>query len=202
VPIARRAEKLGPPRFRRLGARRATRRLGIVATHLVEHQPLAHVQHVEHVARIVDPPVLLRRRRTSRQNRPEERICGLTGRPEVRGDPAVPHHEAQVELFELVLRRLVDRHDDCLAGLLRELGKQVHERGRVVCGKTARGLVQKEDHRVGHELERDVHALSLASGENLLLGFANLQIPESLEPEIAKRLVDASIDLFLAVVGR
>ena len=107
----------------------------------------------------------------------EERYAGVARRAEVRRDAAVAHDEAQVELLELVLRRLVDRHDDRLAGLLREVGEQVDERRRVVGGESAGRLVEEQDHRIGHELERDVHALALTAREDLLLGLADLQVP-------------------------
>ena len=104
----------------------------------------------------------------------------------------------EVELLELVLRRLVDRHDDRLAGLLREVGEQVDERRRVVGGEAARRLVEEEDDRVGHELERDVDALALPAREHLLLGLADLEVLHPLEPEVAQRLVDAAVDLLVA----
>ena len=63
--------------------------------------------------------------------------------------------------------------------------EQVDERRRVVGGEAARRLVEEEDDRIGHELERDVDALALPAGEHLLLGLADLEVLHALEAEIA-----------------
>ena len=124
-------------------------------------------------------------------------------RPEVGRDAAVAHDEREIELLELVLRRLVDRHDDRLAGLLGEIGEQLDQRRRVVGGETAGRLVEEQDDRIGDELERDVDALALPAGEHLLLGLADLEVRDALEAEMRERgLLDAAIDLLVRVVGR
>src|SRR5581483_2146222 len=183
-------EKLRAPRLGRLEARDVSRRLGVATAHLVVHVPLAKVQAIEHVARIVD-----------RLLAPEEPVRGRTGRAEIGRDAAVAHDEGEIEFLELVLRGLVDRHDDRLARPLREVVQEGDQGGRVVRGETGRGLVQEENDGIGDELERDVDALSLSAREDLLLRFADLQVPDTLEAEIAKRLLDATVDFLLRVIG-
>ena len=49
---------------------------------------------------------------------------------------------------------------------------------------------------------RDVDALALPAGEDLLLGLADLEVAHLLEAELRQGRVDAALDLFLGVVGR
>ncbi len=64
------------------------------------------------------------------------------------------------------------------------------------------GSSRKRMTGIGHELERDVDALALPAGEDLLLGLADLEVLHRLEAEVLQRLLDAAVDLLLRVVGR
>jgi hypothetical protein len=90
-----------------------------------------------------------------------------------------------VEPLVLVLRRLVDRHDDRLAGptSLTSLSKR-DQRRRVVRSEARGWLVQEHDHWVRDQLQRDVHALPLAPGEHLLLRLSDLQVRHALEAQV------------------
>src|SRR5690606_29149391 len=86
---------------------------------LFEHRALAQIDHVEHVARVVDVVWLT----LSYPFGAEESIsvgrCGTV----VHWDPARSHQQAQVELLELVFRRLVDRRNDRLASATCKIGE-------------------------------------------------------------------------------
>ena len=178
-------------------ARVAALGVGVLRRHGLVDGPLSLAQHLEHVARVVDvvrlPLPLL--------PRPEESIT-VPGRAEEHGDAAVAHHQAVGELLELVLGGLVDGHDDRLARLLGEIGEQGDQRRGVVGGEAAGGLVEEEDDRIGDQLQGDVDALPLPAGEDLLLGAADLEVLHSLQAEVLDGLLDAGVDLLVAVVGR
>jgi hypothetical protein len=173
---------------RRRGARRASR-----APPALHQVPLAVLELVEHVARVVDGlcPGSARRSRS----------CRLTRGAEVHRLAAEAHDEGEVELLVLFPRGLVDRDDDGLAVLLGEVGQEVDERHRVVGGEARGGLVEEHQRGVGHQLQRDVDALALAAREHLLLGLADLEILLGVEGEVFDGLLDALLDLLVGVVG-
>jgi hypothetical protein len=76
----------------------------------------------------------------------------------------------------------MDRADDRLAGFLREIRKQLHQRARIVGRQSAGRLVEEHDDRIGHQLHRDVHAFALTAREDLLLRPSDLQVRDVLEP--------------------
>src|SRR5262249_3203698 len=106
----------------------------IARPELIEDWPFPQREHLEHVARVVDVVHLA----ASLLPRSEEAVGIGPRRPEEHGHAAVAHDEAVAELLELVLRRLMDRHDDRLAGGLGEIVKERNQRSRVVGGETAR----------------------------------------------------------------
>jgi len=98
----------------------------------------------------------------------------------------------------------VDRHDDRIAGLLRQVGEQGDQRP-ASCHRASplvgrRGRV----HRVGHELERDVEALRcVARQDPFFFGVPNLQIsPTPSSPRSRSVIVDAARSTFLIQLVR
>ena len=59
-----------------------------------------------------------------------------------------------------------------------------------------------QEQKARQGLERDVDALSLPAGEHLLLRLANLEVHDGLETEVLQRLLDATVNLLVGVVGR
>ena len=130
-----------------------------------------------------------------------EEAVGFDGGPVKHRDPALPEDQRQVELLVLVFGGLVNGADDGLAGRLREIAQQLNQRGGVVGGKPARGFVQKQDHRIGDQLHRDVHAFSLPARQDFPLRPADLEVRHALETELGERRRNPPFDLGFRVVG-
>src|SRR5258706_490083 len=113
-----------------------------------------------------------------------EELVTVPGRPVIDGNSALSEDQCEVELLVFVLGRLMDRADDRLAGGLGELGQELHQRRGVVGRQTAGRLVEEHDHRVGDQLHRDVDALALAAGKDLLFGASDLQVRDAFETEL------------------
>ena len=66
--------------------------------------------------------------------------------------------------------------------MTRQIGEQLDERGGVVRRQTTRGLVEEHDHGIRDQLHGNVDAFALPAAQDLLLGLADLQIFDVLEP--------------------
>ena len=171
----------GVPLARRRRARQEARRVRVLRAHGLEDRPLALVQHVEHVARVVDVVVLAEALLEG-----AEELVAVVGRTEEDGQAAGAEDQRLIELLELFLGGLVNRGDDGLAGLLGQIRQELHQRLRVVGGQAAGRLVQEHDDRIGHQLHGDVDALALTAGQDLALGLADLQVRDLLQAELGR----------------
>ncbi len=123
-----------------------------------------------------------------------EVLQAVLRRPEVGDLPA--RHQDQQPVADIQVGDAVRDHDDG-AAVLGEAGHHLHDR-LVEPGVQARGrLVQEQQRRLGHQLQRDVDPLLLAAGQPVGAGFRVWR-----EGEFRQHLVHAAVAFGLARVPR